>query len=104
MLTLFWTLTLVPSFVPGITTTFCPRLHRSPISAPAMTWQKCQTLVPRPMRAPSSTYADSCAAQPSGDGIICPCVGRAAVRSVSVDIARSQAASARRKASRTRGT
>src|SRR5215208_7514592 len=45
---------------PPMTTTFCPRLHRSPITAPGITWQKCQTLVPRPIAAPSSTYADSC--------------------------------------------
>jgi hypothetical protein len=41
--------------VPFITTTFCPRLHRSPITAPGITWQKCQTLVPAPIFAPSST-------------------------------------------------
>ena len=30
----------------GMTTTFWPRLQRSPITAPGMTWQKCQILVP----------------------------------------------------------
>ena len=29
-----------------MTTTFWPRLQRSPITAPGMTWQKCQILVP----------------------------------------------------------
>src|SRR5688500_9958302 len=46
--------------VPDITTTFCPRLHLSPMTAPGITWQKCQTFVPFPIVAPSSTYADSC--------------------------------------------
>ena len=53
--TLFWIFTLFPIRVPGITTTFWPRLQRSPISAPGMIWQKCQILVPLPMLAPSST-------------------------------------------------
>ena len=57
--TLFCTLTLLPSRVPPMTTTFCPRLHRSPITAPGITWQKCQICVPAPTVAPSSTYADS---------------------------------------------
>src|SRR2546426_8455242 len=52
---LFWILTLLPMRVPGITTTFWPRLQRSPITAPGMTWQKCQIFVPRPTCAPSST-------------------------------------------------
>jgi len=34
---LFCTFTLLPSFVPGMTTTFWPRLHRSPITAPGIT-------------------------------------------------------------------
>ena len=53
--TLFWILTLLPMRVPGITTTFWPKLHRSPITAPAMTWQKCQILVPAPIWQGSST-------------------------------------------------
>jgi len=55
METLFCTFTLLPSFVPDMTTTFCPRLQRAPMTAPGMTWQKCQILVPSPMTAPSST-------------------------------------------------
>ena len=31
--------------------------HRSPITAPGITWQKCQILVPPPISAPSSTKA-----------------------------------------------
>jgi hypothetical protein len=58
--TLFWILTLLPIRVPGITTTFWPRLHRSPITAPGMTWQKCQILVPFPMTAPSSMTDVGC--------------------------------------------
>src|SRR6266699_3521920 len=37
--------------VPGITTTFWPRLQRSPITAPGRTWQKCQIFVPADLRA-----------------------------------------------------
>src|SRR5206468_9955784 len=54
METLFWIFTSLPIRVPGITTTFWPRLHRSPITAPGMTWQKCQIRVPAPIAAPSS--------------------------------------------------
>src|SRR6202167_2979138 len=42
-----------------MTTTFCPRLQRAPITAPGITWLKCQIRVPAPTVAPSSTYADS---------------------------------------------
>jgi len=52
---LFWIFTLFPMRVPAITTTFCPRLQRSPMTAPGMTWQKCQILVSLPIRAPAST-------------------------------------------------
>ena len=41
----------------GSTTTFCPRLQRAPITAPGITWQKCQTFVPAPM-APLVTYPE----------------------------------------------
>jgi hypothetical protein len=42
-----------------MTTTFCPKLQRSPMIAPGMMWQKCQIFVPAPTTAPSSTYDDS---------------------------------------------
>src|ERR1041385_7009601 len=58
METLFWIFTSFPIRVPGITTTFWPRLHRSPITAPGMTWQKCQIRVPGPITAPSSMKED----------------------------------------------
>ena len=32
-----------------MTTTFWPRLQRSPMTAPGMMWQKCQILVPLPI-------------------------------------------------------
>jgi hypothetical protein len=54
---LFWIFTLLPIFVPFITTTFCPSEQRSPITAPGITWQKCQMLVPAPTFAPLSTNA-----------------------------------------------
>src|SRR6185312_8932303 len=50
-----WTLTFLPNVTLGMTTTFWPRLHSSPITAPAITWQKCQTRVPAPSVAPAST-------------------------------------------------
>jgi hypothetical protein len=52
---LFWIFTPSPIVTPPITTTFWPRLQRSPMRAPGSTWQKCQILVSAPMRAPSST-------------------------------------------------
>ncbi len=55
--TLFWIFTFVPIFVPGITTTFCPSTHRSPMTAPGITWQKCQIFVPLPITAPWSITA-----------------------------------------------
>src|SRR5262245_8053824 len=50
--TLFWILQLSPMRTRFITTTFWPRLHRCPITAPDITWLKCHTLVPAPMLAP----------------------------------------------------
>ena len=55
METLFWIFTFVPIRVPFMTTTFCPSVQRSPITAPPSTWQKCHTFVPAPIEAPSST-------------------------------------------------
>src|SRR5690606_18959649 len=53
--TLFWILTLLPIRTPFMTTTFWPSEQPVPITAPGMTWQKCQILVPPPTDAPSST-------------------------------------------------
>jgi hypothetical protein len=61
MLTLFCTFTLLPSFTPGLTTTFWPMLHCSPMVQPGMMWLKCQIRVPAPMVQPSSTTAVGCA-------------------------------------------
>jgi hypothetical protein len=58
METLFWILTLLPMRGPFIMTTFYPGEQHSPITAPGITWQKCNTLVLAPMMAPSSTYDD----------------------------------------------
>ena len=54
-LTLFCTFTFRPSVTRGITTTFCPSEQCSPITAPGITWQKCQIIVPFPTSAPAST-------------------------------------------------
>jgi len=57
MLTLFWTLQPRPIRTSGLTTTFCPRLHFSPILLPGMMCVKCQIDVPAPILQPSSTTA-----------------------------------------------
>ena len=57
MLTLFCTFTLLPSFTPGLTTTFWPMLQRSPITQPGIRWLKCQMRLPSPMVQPSSMTA-----------------------------------------------
>jgi hypothetical protein len=48
-LTLFWILQWSPMRTPDATKTFCPIVQFRPMTAPAITWQKCQIRVPSPI-------------------------------------------------------
>jgi len=48
---------VLPIATPSATKTFWPRMQRSPMMAPLVTWQKCHTFEPRPIRHGWSTQA-----------------------------------------------